>query len=110
LFISLYTMYTLKMKHHSFEKVLKQGSTLLLIACLVMPFSIVYTEGLVWVIELFNVFIQVYFSYKIMKAFKTFYHDVRVIAAVCYVMICIATIMQFIGLEATGNTIFLAFF
>src|SRR5690625_2688404 len=45
-----------------------------------------------------------------MKALKTIHKDIRIIPAICYFFICIATIMQFIGLEASGNTIFLAFF
>jgi len=110
LFLSLYTMYTLKINKPSFERVLKLGSNILLLACLFMPLSLVYTENVVWLIELFNVIVQVYFSYEIMKALKTIHKDIRIIPAICYFFICIATIMQFIGLEASGNTIFLAFF
>lgn len=110
LFISLYTMYTLKINKPLFEKGLKLGSNILLVACFFMPFSIVYTEAFIWLIELFNVIVQVYFSYEIIKVLKSFRKDIRMIPAICYFIICIATIMQFIGLEAHGNTIFLAFF
>lgn len=110
LFLSLYTMHTLKIHKPSFEKGLKLGSNILLVACFLMPISITYTEAVIWMIELFNVIVQVYFSYEITKVIKTFRKDLRMIPAIIYFIICIATIMQFIGLEATGNTIFLAFF
>lgn len=110
LFLSLYTMYTLKMNKPLFEKVLRLGSNILLLACLFMPLSLVYTESVIWSIELFNVVIQVYFSYEIIKILKSIHKEIRIIPAICYFFICIATIMQFIGLEASGNTIFLAFF
>lgn len=110
LFLSLYTLHTLKITNDLFEKTLKIGSHVLLLACLFMPLSTDYTENLIWVIELFNVLIQVYFSYEIITFFRAIYKDIRIIPAICYFLITIATVMQFVGLEASGNTIFLAFF
>lgn len=108
--ITLYTIYTLKMGNPIFEKYFKIISNLLLIACLFIPLSIVYTEGLLWTIELFNVVIQVFISYKIVIVMKDFFKDIRVIPAILYFMITIGTVMQFMNNEATRNTIFLAFF
>src|SRR5690625_4314585 len=95
LFLSLYTMYTLKINKPSFERVLKLGSNILLLACLFMPLSLVYTENVVWLIELFNVIVQVYFSYEIMKALKTIHKDIRIITVICYFFIFITKFIHF---------------
>lgn len=108
--ITLYTIYTLKMNNPIFEKHFKIISNLLLLACLFIPLSFVYGEGLLWSIELFNVLIQVFISYKIVVFMKGFFKDLRFIPAIIYFIITIGTVMQFINLEATRNTLILAFF
>lgn len=107
--ITLYTMHTLEINKPLFEKRFKLVSNLLLLACFFMPFSLAYIEVIYWFIELFNAIVQIYFSYEIIKVIKRFRKNIRVINAICYFFICIATIMQFIGMEFHGNTIILAF-
>lgn len=109
LHITLYTMHTLEIDKPIFEKRFKIASNLLLLACFFMPFSITYTVGMIRLIELFNAIVQIYFSYEIIKVIKRFRKNIRMINVICYFVICIATIMQFIDMEFHGNTIILAF-